>query len=158
MIPEWSSSFPYFLLFKSEFGKKGFMIWATVSSRSCFCWLYRASPSLASKNIINLISVLTTWWCPCVESSLVLLEKGIFYGQCVLLAKLCHPLPCFILDSNAKFACDSRYFLTFYFCIPVPYDLKGWESQTTRPASWETYMQVRKQQLELDMEQQTGSK
>ena len=26
------------------------------------------------------------------------------------------------------------------------------------PATWETYMQVRKQQLELDMEQQTGSK
>ena len=26
------------------------------------------------------------------------------------------------------------------------------------PASWETCMQVRKQQLELDMEQQTGSK
>ena len=26
------------------------------------------------------------------------------------------------------------------------------------PASWETYMQVRKQQLELNMEQQTGSK
>ena len=26
------------------------------------------------------------------------------------------------------------------------------------PASWETYMQVRKQQLELDMEQQTDSK
>ena len=35
---------------------------------------------------------------------------------------------------------------------------KGWEYQTTWPASWETYMQVRKQQLELDMEQQTGSK
>ena len=30
--------------------------------------------------------------------------------------------------------------------------------QTTWPASWETYMQVRKQQLELDMKQQTGSK
>ena len=28
----------------------------------------------------------------------------------------------------------------------------------TWPASWEAYMQVRKQQLELDMEQQTGSK
>ena len=26
------------------------------------------------------------------------------------------------------------------------------------PVSWETCMQVRKQQLELDMEQQTGSK
>ena len=36
--------------------------------------------------------------------------------------------------------------------------LKGWEIQTTFPASWEICMQVRKQQLELDMEQQTGSK
>ena len=35
---------------------------------------------------------------------------------------------------------------------------KRWEYQITWPASWETYMQVRKQQLELDMEQQTGSK
>ena len=35
---------------------------------------------------------------------------------------------------------------------------KRWEYQTTWPASWETYTQVRKQQLELDMEQQTGSK
>ena len=33
-----------------------------------------------------------------------------------------------------------------------------WEYQTTWPVSWETCMQVRKQQLELDMEQQTGSK
>ena len=30
--------------------------------------------------------------------------------------------------------------------------------QTTWSTSWETCMQVRKQQLELDMEQQTGSK
>ena len=36
--------------------------------------------------------------------------------------------------------------------------LKIWEYQTTWPASWEICMQVRKQQLELDMEQQTGSK
>ena len=36
--------------------------------------------------------------------------------------------------------------------------LKRWEYQTTLPASWEICMQVRKQQLELDMEQQTGSK
>ena len=33
-----------------------------------------------------------------------------------------------------------------------------WEYQTIWPASWETCMQVTKQQLELDMEQQTGSK
>ena len=35
---------------------------------------------------------------------------------------------------------------------------KRWEYQTTWHASWETCMQARKQQLELDMEQQTGSK
>ena len=36
--------------------------------------------------------------------------------------------------------------------------LKRWDYQTTCPATWEICMQVRKQQLELDMEQQTGSK
>ena len=36
--------------------------------------------------------------------------------------------------------------------------LKKWEYQTTLPASWEICMQAKKQQLELDMEQQTGSK
>ena len=35
---------------------------------------------------------------------------------------------------------------------------KRWEYQTTWPASWEIFMQVKKQQLELDMEQQSGSK
>ena len=36
--------------------------------------------------------------------------------------------------------------------------LKRWEYQTTLPASWEICMQVKKQQLELDMEQCSGSK
>ena len=35
---------------------------------------------------------------------------------------------------------------------------KRWEYQTTWPASWEICMQIKKQQLELDIEQQTGSK
>ena len=35
---------------------------------------------------------------------------------------------------------------------------KRWKYQTTWPASWEICIQVRKQQLELDMEQQTGNK
>ena len=35
---------------------------------------------------------------------------------------------------------------------------KRWEFQTTWPASWEICMQIKKQQLELDMEQWTGSK
>ena len=47
------------------------MIWTTVSSKSHFFWLYRASPSLAAKNIINLILVLTIWWCPCIVFSCV---------------------------------------------------------------------------------------
>ena len=36
--------------------------------------------------------------------------------------------------------------------------LKRWEYQTTVPAPWEICMQVKKQQLALDMEQWTGSK
>ena len=36
--------------------------------------------------------------------------------------------------------------------------LKRWEYQTTWPASWEICMQVKKQPLEPEMEQQTGSK
>ena len=36
--------------------------------------------------------------------------------------------------------------------------LKEMGYQITWPASWEICMQIRKQQLELDMEQQTGSK
>ena len=36
--------------------------------------------------------------------------------------------------------------------------LKRWEYQTTWPASWEICIQVKKQQLEPDMKQQTGSK
>ena len=59
--------------------------------------------------------------CPCVESSLVLLEEGVCYDQCILLAKLCKPLPSFILYSKAKFASYSRYLLISYFCISVLY-------------------------------------
>ena len=48
--------------------------------------------------------------------------------------------------------------LTVWITINCGKFWKTWEYQTTWPASWETYMQVRKQELELDMEQQTGSK
>ena len=48
--------------------------------------------------------------------------------------------------------------LTLWITINCRTFLKRWEYQTTWPASWEIYMQVRKQQLELDMEQHTGSK
>ena len=48
--------------------------------------------------------------------------------------------------------------LTVWITINCGKFWKRWEYQTTWPASWQTCMQVRKQQLELDMEQQTGSK
>ena len=48
--------------------------------------------------------------------------------------------------------------LTVWITVNCRKFFKRWEYQTTWPASWETCMQVRKQQLELDMEQQTGSK
>ena len=48
--------------------------------------------------------------------------------------------------------------LTVWITINCEKFWKSWEYQTTWPASWETYMQVRKQQMELDMEQQSASK
>ena len=48
--------------------------------------------------------------------------------------------------------------LTMWITINCGKFWKRWEYKTTWPACWEICMQVRKQQLELDMEQQTGSK
>ena len=72
---------------------------------------------------------------------------------------------CWIIETAREFQKN------IYFClltIPKPLTVwittncgkfwKRWEYQTTWPASWEICMQVNKQQLELDMEQQTGSK
>ena len=48
--------------------------------------------------------------------------------------------------------------LTVWITINCGKFLKRWEFQIIWPASWEICLQVRKQQLEVDMEQQTGSK
>ena len=48
--------------------------------------------------------------------------------------------------------------LTVWITINCEKFWKRWEYQTTWPVSWEIFMQVKKQQLELDMEQQIGSK
>ena len=55
---------------------------------------------------------------------------------------------CFIDYAKAFDCVDHKQLWKFW---------KRWEYQITWPASWEICMQVRKQQLELDMEQQTGS-
>ena len=93
------------------------MIWATVSSWSCFCWLYRASPSLAAKNTINLISVLTIWWCPCVEPCVVgrgcLLWPVHFLGKTLLVFALLHSV--FQGQICLLFQVFLFFFLVFYF-------------------------------------------
>ena len=61
---------------------------------------------------------------------------------------------CFI-DYAKDFDCVDRNKL---WKILKEMDQTIWQVQTTWPASWEICMQVRKHQLELDMEQQTGSK
>ena len=62
-------------------------------------------------------------------------------------------VPFFFLKQNDVFSSGN-----VWVTINCGKFFKRWEYQTTWPASWETYMQVRKQQLERDMEQQTGSK
>ena len=57
--------------------------------------------------------------------------------------------PTLALLTMPKHLCESQQTEKF---------LKRWEYQTTWPASWETYIQVRKQQVELDMEQKTSYK
>ena len=56
---------------------------------------------------------------------------------------------CFI-DYAKAFSCVDHNKLWKFF--------KKWEYETTWPASWEICMQIRKQLLELDMEQQTSTK
>ena len=72
-----------------------------------------------------------------------------------------------ILDhQKSKRVSEKHLFLLYWLCQSLWLRrsqqtgkfFKRWEYQTPWPASWETYMQVRKQQLELDIEQQTGSK
>jgi len=53
--------------------------------------------------------------------------------------------------------CFTEYAKTFD-CVDHNRFLKRWEYQTTLPTSLETCTQVKKQQLEMDMKQQTGSK
>ena len=68
---------------------------------------------------------------------------------------------CRIIEKAREF--QKKYlFLLYWLIVDITTNcgkfFKRWECQTTWPASWEICMQVRKHQLELDMEQQTASK
>ena len=72
---------------------------------------------------------------------------------------------CWIIENAREFQKNSTSalltmpkLLTVWITTSCGKFYKRWEYQTTIPASWEICMQVKKQQLELDMEQQTGSK
>jgi len=71
---------------------------------------------------------------------------------------------CLIIEKGREFQKNIYSFIVYANVLTVWITtncgkfLKRWEYQTTWPASWEICMQVKKQQLELDMEQQTGSK
>ena len=72
---------------------------------------------------------------------------------------------CWITEKAREFQkniyfCFIDYAKAFDLWITTDYGkfLKRWEYQITLPASFKTYMQVRKQQLEWDVEKWTGSK
>ena len=70
---------------------------------------------------------------------------------------------CWIIEKERKFQKNIYFCFIDYakaLCITLNCGklLKRWEYQIILPVSWEIYMQVKKQQSELDMEQQTGSK
>ena len=72
---------------------------------------------------------------------------------------------CWVIEKAREFQKNIYFCFTDYakaFTVWITINCgkfwKRWKYQTTWPASRETCMQVRKQQLELDMEQQIGSK
>ena len=79
---------------------------------------------LAAKNIIHLISVLTIWRCPCVESSLVLLEEGVCYDQCILLAELLLAFALLHSVLQGQICLLLQVFLDFLLLHSVPYNEK----------------------------------
>ena len=76
-----------------------------------------------------------------ITNLLCIIEKAIEFQKNIYFCLLTTPKP-----------------LTVWITANCGKVLKSWEYQTTGPASWEICMQVKKQQLELYMEQQTGSK
>ena len=110
--------FSYFFQFKSKSGNKKFMI-SDSQLLVLFLLILQSFSIFSCKEFYQSgfgIDHLVMFMCRVVSC--------VCYDQCVLLAIFCQPFICFILYSKAKLACYCRYFLTFYFCISVPYDEK----------------------------------
>ena len=117
--------------------------------------------SLISHTSKVMLKILQARFQQCVNSKLPDFQAGFRKGRGTRdqIANIC-----WIIEKTQKFQKN------IYFCF-IDYAkafvhittncgkfLKTWEYQTTLSASWEICMQVKKQQLELDMEQLTHSK
>ena len=118
-----------------------------------------------SQDVINTQDVITTSpRCHQHFMSESEIQKSTLYVSWMLMHYYCFYLMLGIMEKAREFRKTS---ISTLLTMPKPLTVwitincgkfwKRWQYQTTWPASWETYKQVRKQQLELDMEQ-TGSK
>ena len=124
--------------------------------------LMKTNLSLYSSRLLFLFLILRCddWFFSCLWSTIQQsFVDGIYKNQ---RSNCQHPL------DHRQIKCFRKTSISALLTMPKPSTVwitincgklwKRWEYQTTWPASWETCMQVRKQQLELDMEQHTGSK
>ena len=129
------------------------------NAKECSNYYTIALISHASKVMLEILQArlqqYVNWECPDVE---VGFRKG--RGTRDQIVNIC-----WIIGKTREFQkninfcfIDYAKALTVWITINCGKFWKRWEYQTTWPASCETCMQVRKQQLELDMEQRTGSK
>ena len=142
--------------------------WKTLSGRVCWLgslWsmLVEYQPQLTgSRNLIQEPAV--CWWTelPLLQACRVR-PSGIVYFIHFMNSKL--PTSA---GTSKKQGSSRKTSISALLTMPKPLTVwitinfgkfwKRWEYQTTWPTSWETCMQVRRQQLELNMEQLTGSK
>ena len=146
-------------------------------AEGCFQW-NKLPCGLTSKNRISLhttsIKPFSMWFGERARKTNVTMRFGessyrgslptLFFFSSLLLQWDCqHPLDC---QKSKRCSRKTSVFalltilkpLTVWITINCGKFWKRWENRTTWSAPWGTYMQVRKEQLELDMEQQTGSK
>ena len=125
--------------------------WISGSSRFTYCWSL-AWRILSITLLACEMSAILQWF----EHSLALPFFGI--GMKTDLFQSCGHCRVFQICWHIECSTFTASSLTVWITINCGKFWERWEYQTTWPASWETCMQARKQQLELDMEQQTGSK
>ena len=88
-------------------------------------WIDRVSPSLGAKNVISLILILSSWWCPFLDHFLSC-WKRVFAIPCMFSwqnsVSLCSPSLC---TPRSNFPIIYYlYLMIFYLCIPIPYNEK----------------------------------